>query len=83
MTAFAAMAASTALPPRSRICTPARAASGWLAATLRWWRFSNAGDDAHGRIFVGFVVGGFAGSGVALNPESQIPNLTLSDIVPP
>jgi len=32
--AFAAMAASTALPPRSRICTPARAASGWLAATI-------------------------------------------------
>src|SRR6266478_958788 len=31
--AFAAMAASTALPPRSRICTPAAAASGWLEAT--------------------------------------------------
>ena len=28
------MAASMALPPRSRICTPARAASGWLAATM-------------------------------------------------
>ena len=34
MTALAAMAASTALPPRSRISTPARAASGWLAATM-------------------------------------------------
>src|SRR5438046_10286996 len=32
--ALAAIAASTALPPRSRICTPARAASGWLAATI-------------------------------------------------
>src|SRR5689334_16423187 len=31
--ALAAMAASTALPPRSRICTPAAAASGWLDAT--------------------------------------------------
>src|SRR5262245_61402993 len=36
-TAFAALAASTALPPRSRICTPApaaRGASGWVAATI-------------------------------------------------
>src|SRR5438876_9896826 len=33
-TALAAMTASTALPPRSSICTPARAASGWLAATM-------------------------------------------------
>src|SRR5438094_4368331 len=31
--ALAAMAASTALPPRSRICTPAAAARGWLEAT--------------------------------------------------
>src|SRR5688500_6848726 len=34
MVALAAIAASMALPPRSRICTPARAASGWLAATM-------------------------------------------------
>jgi hypothetical protein len=34
ITALAAIAASTAVPPRSRICTPARAASGWLAATM-------------------------------------------------
>src|SRR5581483_3526622 len=32
-TALAAMAASTACPPRTSICTPACAASGWLAAT--------------------------------------------------
>src|SRR6185295_8658599 len=32
--ALAAIAASIALPPRSRIWTPARAASGWLAATM-------------------------------------------------
>jgi len=32
--AFAAMAASMAFPPRSRISTPARAANGWLAATI-------------------------------------------------
>ena len=34
ITAFAAIAASMALPPRSRTWTPARAASGWLAATI-------------------------------------------------
>src|SRR5262249_52797217 len=33
ITAFVAIAASIALPPRSRICTPARTASGWLVAT--------------------------------------------------
>ena len=37
MTALVAMAASTALPPRSSTCTPARAASGWLAATMPYW----------------------------------------------
>ena len=37
ITALVAMAASTALPPRSRICTPARAASGWLAATMPYF----------------------------------------------
>src|SRR5262245_21588782 len=35
--ALVAMAASTALPPCSRICTPARAASGWLAATIPYF----------------------------------------------
>src|SRR5436190_12060954 len=34
MTALVATAASIALPPRSSTCTPARAASGWLAATM-------------------------------------------------
>src|SRR5262252_7763577 len=34
MTALAAMAASTAWPPRSSIWAPAWAASGWLAATM-------------------------------------------------
>src|SRR6266849_9874929 len=34
ITALAAIAASMALPPRSSTCTPARAASGWLAATM-------------------------------------------------
>lgn len=34
MVALAAMAVSMALPPRSSICTPARAASGWLAAMM-------------------------------------------------
>ena len=37
MTALVAMAASTALPPRSSTCTPARAASGWLAATMPYF----------------------------------------------
>ena len=37
MAALAAMAASTALPPRSRSSTPARAARGWLAATIPHW----------------------------------------------
>src|SRR5207244_12113615 len=32
VTAFAAIAASTALPPRARTCTAACAASGWLDA---------------------------------------------------
>src|SRR5262245_20815389 len=31
------MAASTALPPRSRICTPAAAARGWLEATTPYF----------------------------------------------
>src|SRR5689334_16595670 len=34
MTALAAIAASTALPPRWRICVPACDASGWLVATM-------------------------------------------------
>src|SRR5438034_9185777 len=34
MTALVAIAASTALPPGSGACTPARAAGGWLAATM-------------------------------------------------
>jgi hypothetical protein len=34
ITALAAMVASIALPPFSRICTPARAASGLLDATM-------------------------------------------------
>ena len=33
-TAAAASAASAALPPRSRIRSPARVASGWLVATI-------------------------------------------------
>src|SRR4249919_1012986 len=37
ITALVAIAASTALPPRSRICTPARAANGWLAATMPYF----------------------------------------------
>src|SRR6185503_1899147 len=37
MTALAAIAASTALPPRSSTWTPARAASGWLAATIPYF----------------------------------------------
>src|SRR5437762_1930819 len=36
-TALAAITASTALPPRSSICTPACAASGWLAATMPYF----------------------------------------------
>ena len=32
--AFAAIAASTADPPRSSICTPAIDASGWLDVTI-------------------------------------------------
>src|SRR4051794_22789224 len=37
MTALVAIAASMALPPRSSTCTPARAASGWLAATIPYF----------------------------------------------
>src|SRR6185503_19568391 len=37
ITALVAIAASTALPPRSSIWTPARAASGWLAATMPYF----------------------------------------------
>jgi hypothetical protein len=37
ITALAAIAASIALPPRSRICAPALAASGWLAATIPYF----------------------------------------------
>src|SRR3990172_3540765 len=37
MVAFAAMAASIAFPPRSRIRTPAPAARGWLAATMPYF----------------------------------------------
>jgi hypothetical protein len=33
-TAAVAIAASMALPPLIRICTPARVASGWLDATM-------------------------------------------------
>ena len=33
-TAAVAIAASMALPPFMRICTPARVASGWLDATM-------------------------------------------------
>ena len=33
-TAAVAIAASTALPPLMRICTPAKVASGWLDATM-------------------------------------------------
>src|SRR5262245_32090464 len=36
MTALAAMAASTALPPASSTRTPAAAARGWLVATMPW-----------------------------------------------
>ncbi len=35
-TAAAAIAASTAFPPRSSARTPAQAASGWLVATIPW-----------------------------------------------
>src|SRR3954452_3043801 len=37
MTAWVAIAASIALPPRSSTCTPACAASGWLAATIPYF----------------------------------------------
>src|SRR5438552_980251 len=37
ITAFAAIAASIALPPRSSTCAPALAASGWLAATTPYF----------------------------------------------
>ncbi len=37
ITALVAIAASTALPPRSSTCTPARAANGWLAATMPYF----------------------------------------------
>ncbi len=36
-TALAAMAASTAVPPRARICAPACDASTWLVATIPPW----------------------------------------------
>ena len=34
--AFAAIAASTALPPRRSVATPISVASGWLVATMPW-----------------------------------------------
>ncbi len=36
-TAFEAMAASTADPPRARICAPACDASTWLVAAIPCW----------------------------------------------
>src|ERR1700704_527958 len=58
-TAFAAIAASTALPPCSSTCTPARAASGWLAATMPYFvatfdrptTTKGAEDRAGGEVF--------------------------------
>jgi hypothetical protein len=34
--AFAAIAASTALPPLRNVATPTSVASGWLVATMPW-----------------------------------------------
>ena len=79
ITALAAIAASIALPPRSRIWTPACAASGWLAATMPYFV---ATFDRPATI-VGFAGGCRAGTAMASETSiaSDSRNLMTRDYV--
>ena len=53
--AFAAIAASTALPPRRSVATPISVASGWLVATMPWRRHDDgARGEAVGSVHAPF-----------------------------
>jgi benzoate/toluate 1,2-dioxygenase alpha subunit len=45
--AFAAIAASTAVPPRRSVATPISVASGWLVATMAWRAWSYDLGNGH------------------------------------
>src|SRR5918994_4412134 len=77
MVAFAAIAASTALPPRSRIATPALAASGWLDATIPY-RVATIERPTTGRAcsaWVGLIASRARGTAASMRVDIRAPDL--------